>query len=233
MKDFLLRLFSHRTLAGIRWDLHMLRVRIGNCVKGSPKKLRAFVAKRQEPVLLNLGSGPRGLATPNWINVDAFPDTNVHFLLDFNRQLPFTNESLDGVFCEHVLEHFSIEDGLKLLKEIHRSLKPGGCVRIIVPDAPWVMRTYFDNPTELVRHRTGGTDPADLNATPMEIVNLYFRQRYEHHFLYDFSTMHKMLTEAGFATVHHTAFKKSTLREDLALDDPKYEAESLYVEARK
>ena len=67
----------------------------------------------------------------------------------------------------------------------------------------------------------------------MEIVNLYFRQRYEHQFLYDMQTMEKMLLRAGFATVCQSAFGKAGQCSSVVLDDRKYEWESLYVEARK
>jgi predicted SAM-dependent methyltransferase len=165
--------------------------------------------------------------------VDAFPDTNVHFLLDFNRTMPFEDQTLDGVFCEHVVEHFTFEDGRQMLGEICRALKAGGVVRIIVPDAAWVMRTYFDQPDLLVHHRLGESVSGAESQEPMGIVNQYFRQRYEHHFLYDFPSLEKMLKQAGFAEVTQLTFKQSAMCPDLVLDHPKYQIESLYVEARK
>jgi predicted SAM-dependent methyltransferase len=173
------------------------------------------------------------LDVSNWVNVDAFPDTNVHFLLDFNRTMPFEDQTLDGVFCEHVVEHFAFEDGRRMLGEICRALKKGGVARIIVPDAAWVMRSYFDQPDLLIRHRAGEETNPSAEQIPMEIVNQYFRQRYEHHFLYDFASMEKMLKQAGFAEVKHLTFKQSAMCPELVLDHPKYQIESLYVEARK
>ena len=67
----------------------------------------------------------------------------------------------------------------------------------------------------------------------MEIVNLYFSQRYEHQFLYDWATMKKMLLSAGFDEVCRSAFGQKDRLPQLALDDRKYEWESLYVEAVK
>jgi hypothetical protein len=88
------------------------------------------------------------------------------------------------------------------------------------------LRRYFDTPDEMVAQRRAG------EATPMEIVNLYFRQRYEHQFLYDWSTMEKMLLGAGFETVSRAAFGRGRCLPAI-LDDEKYEWESLYVEALK
>jgi hypothetical protein len=65
------------------------------------------------------------------------------------------------------------------------------------------------------------------------VVNECFSQRYDHHFLYDFPAMEKLLKSAGFAQVQRVSFGESDVCQDLALDDPKYQPESLYVEAIK
>lgn len=176
---------------------------------------------------MNLGSGPRGTDDSHWVNVDGFRDKHVHFLLDLGRPLPFPEESFDGVFCEHVVEHFSLEDGERLAREVHRILRLGGCLRVVVPDAELLLQRYFDAPREIVRRRCADT------ATPMEVVNLYFRQRYEHQFLYDWRTMEKMLLGAGFEVVSRSGFGEGRHCPSLVLDDEKYEWESLYVEALK
>jgi len=205
--------------------MHFLAVRLRNVLFANGRRLRTRVSSMGRPVYLNLGSGPRGIDDRRWINVDGYSDANVHFLLDFNRPLPFADSSLDGVFCEHVIEHFSQEDGLNLAREILRCLRPGGVVRIIVPDAERVMRAYFDHPQQLAERRK--------TQTAIEAVNSYFRQRYEHQFLYDFETMELMLQRAGFTTVIRSSFRTSVLCLDVVLDHPKYEWESLYIESTR
>jgi predicted SAM-dependent methyltransferase len=176
---------------------------------------------------LNLGSGPRGIDDPHWLNVDGFRDRNVHYMLDCSRPLPFREDSFNGVFCEHVIEHFSLEDGERIAREIYRVLQPRGCFRVIVPDAELILRRYFDCPDEMIARR------AAHGATAMEVVNLYFRQRYEHQFLYDWVTMQAMLCRAGFQRVLRSAFGVSASCSGAVLDDKKYEWESLYVDAIK
>jgi predicted SAM-dependent methyltransferase len=147
-------------------------------------------------------------------------------LIDLTRQLPFDASSFEGVFCEHVLEHFSFEEGVALATEVCRILRPRGCFRVIVPDAELILRRYFDEPNDLIGRRgTGG-------ETAMEVVNNYFRQRYEHQFLYDWNTMEKLLLRSGFAQVVRASFDQSSFCNSLVLDDEKYAWESLYVEAR-
>lgn len=227
MKALLQFFFSHRTLANLRWDIHLFGMRLRNLLSGQQTKIRMHVAAMPPTRFMNLGSGPRGLASKDWINVDAFPDTNVQFLLDFNRPLPFDDQSFDGVFCEHVLEHFTYQDGSRLAVEILRTLKPNGEFRVIVPDGHWLMRSYFDSPVELIEYR------ALPDVTAMEVVNHYFRQRYEHHFIYDFETMQKMLLGAGFSVVEQSTYGHTNGLTAIVLDDPKYARESLYVVARK
>jgi len=227
MRKLLLFLCSHRLLAIARWDFHLIAVRLRNAVTGQRRRTRQFLATRQRPVFLNLGSGPRGVDDGHWVNVDAFRDRNVHFLLDLSRRLPFPESSFRGVFCEHVLEHFSSEDGEKIAREVHRVLEPDGRFRIVVPDAELVVRRYLDAPKELVAWRGEG------NVTPMETVNSFFRQRYEHQFLYDWPTMEKVLLSAGFSKVFRSRYGENVHGIPIVLDDAKYEWESLYVEAVK
>nr|UXE45154.1 hypothetical protein Hi04_10k_c4335_00013 [uncultured bacterium] len=228
VRKFLLFLFSHRVLATARWDLHLLRIRIWHAITWQKRRLRHCVARHPAPLFLNLGSGPRGIDDAHWINVDGFREKHVHFLIDLTRTLPFADESFDGVFCEHVLEHFSFNDAKKLAREVRRILRPNGFFRIVVPDAELILRRYFDAPKELVARRGGGSD-----QTPMEVVNCYFRQRYEHEFLHDWATLEKLLRCAGFVTVSRASFRRGVRCEAIVLDDPKYEWESLYVEAQK
>ena len=95
-----------------------------------------------------------------------------------------------------------------------------------MPDAELLIRRYLDSPSELVEHRGEGDE------TPMAVVNTYFRQRYEHQFMYDWPTMERMVSSAGFGSAERASFGKGSCR-DLVLDDPKYEWESLYVDVLK
>jgi predicted SAM-dependent methyltransferase len=221
----LLTIASHRTLSLIRWDLHFLRVRIGNTLSGADRKLRSRIARMPRPRYLNLGSGERGFDSPNWINVDGFPFLHTHYLADISRPLPFEDASFDGVFFQHVLEHFSRETGLSILRECRRILIDGGVLRVAVPDAERVIRTYVKDPSELLKHRTAKT------GLPMDVVNMYAYQRYEHQCLYDFALLHRTLCDAGFGEVERRDIGEGVAK-DLIVDDPVYAWESLYAEAR-
>jgi predicted SAM-dependent methyltransferase len=227
LRKALLSLVSHRTAALLRWDLHFLAIRSGSRLRGVRARIARQISSSPRPLYLNLGSGPRGVASPRWLNIDGFTDANVHHLVDLSRPLPIPDATINGIFCEHVQEHFTLEDGIGLLKECHRVLIPGGWLRLIMPDAELVIRTYLDEPQELLAHR-----PVP-SFQPMEAVNSYFRQRYEHQCLYDFGLATYALEAAGFTEVTRTSFRIGKCPDELILDDPKYAWESLYVTAVK
>lgn len=74
---------------------------------------------------LNIGAGATSL--PGFENVDvkegrqAFP-------------LEVANESVDEIYASHVLEHFPYEQSEAILKDWASKLKPGGRMKIAVPD---------------------------------------------------------------------------------------------------
>jgi predicted SAM-dependent methyltransferase len=55
-------------------------------------------------------------------------------------QFDFADESFDFIYSEHFLEHLFFDEAVALLQECDRLLKPGGVVRVCVPDAD--LRTY-------------------------------------------------------------------------------------------
>jgi predicted SAM-dependent methyltransferase len=221
-RRILLFVFSHRLLAMARRDLHFILLRLSNFLARKDAMLRKR-ATSARPIFVNLGPGPRGIADPHWINLDGYQDKNIQFLVDFARPLPFADGSLDGVFCEHVFEHFSQDGAERLARELKRCLRPSGVLRVVVLDAERIMATYFQAPQILIGRRQ--------TTTAIEAVNSYFRQWYDHHFLYDYPTIKLILRRAGFATIIRSKYRAGILSNDIVLDDPKYEWESLYVEA--
>jgi len=58
------------------------------------------------------------------------------------RALPFRSGSLDAVFFCHAIEHFTYDDAMQILKDIKRTLKPGGTVHIEGPDVIKCVENY-------------------------------------------------------------------------------------------
>ncbi len=92
---------------------------------------------------LNVGCGQRFHKGEPWINLDVAPcDTSV-LPWDARAGLPLGTNSCEVVYLSHVLEHFSKKSGASLMAECRRVLKPGGILRVIVPDLERICREYL------------------------------------------------------------------------------------------
>lgn len=92
--------------------------------------------------LLNIGCGTT--YHPDWVNIDVAPVSHEIMRHDAAEPLPFEDGGFDACYSSHLLEHLPGEEALRLLVEIRRVLKPGGIVRLAVPDLEAVVRAYLD-----------------------------------------------------------------------------------------
>ncbi len=66
-----------------------------------------------------------------WVNIDK-EDFGQEIIRDFEKEcLPFSDCSVDEIFCQHTLEH--LDDPMFVINEFWRVLKPEGKAVIIVP----------------------------------------------------------------------------------------------------
>lgn len=110
------------------------------------------------PLLLNLGCGNR--THPAWLNIDysrkiafqqlwfvkPFLRTSLpanYLNHDLRQGIPFKSNSADAVYTSHVLEHLVHCHAPEFLKELLRVLKPGGIIRVVVPDLEFAARNYL------------------------------------------------------------------------------------------
>lgn len=59
------------------------------------------------------------------------------------KGLPIAENSCDGIYCSHTLEHLSLQDFRVSLNNTYRILKHGGVFRCIVPDLEYSAREYI------------------------------------------------------------------------------------------
>jgi predicted SAM-dependent methyltransferase len=92
---------------------------------------------------LNLGCGVHFSNAAEWTNIDF--KSNKSDVLEYNllRGIPSEDNSYDMVYHSHVLEHFSELDGFNFIRECHRVLKPGGTIRIAIPDLEQIAANYL------------------------------------------------------------------------------------------
>jgi len=89
---------------------------------------------------LNLGCGSH--FNPNWVNVDFAKMGDEIIGHNLLNGIPFDDNTFEVVYHSHVLEHFQKEDAVKFIKECYRVLKPGGIIRIAIPDLEQIVSNY-------------------------------------------------------------------------------------------
>jgi len=68
------------------------------------------------------------------VGVDCVALDGVDIVHDMKKlPYPFESNSIDKIYCKHVLEHFDADVRKSILEEIHRILKNGGQLEIRVP----------------------------------------------------------------------------------------------------
>jgi predicted SAM-dependent methyltransferase len=105
---------------------------------------------------LNLGCGNR--YHPDWINIDIAPQGDGVIAHDLSQGIPLPNDVCDVVYHSDVLEHIRRSDALPFMQECYRVLKPGGILRIAVPDLEEICRVYLKKLDAVV---TGDAASAD------------------------------------------------------------------------
>ena len=80
--------------------------------------------------------------------------------VDIMQPLHWEDCSVDRIFLEHVLEHVPHPHGYCFLREANRVLKPGGILRVIVPDVVQISRNTTDAYAAFIKDRTHRT-PVD------------------------------------------------------------------------
>ncbi|WP_428422613.1 class I SAM-dependent methyltransferase [Methylibium sp.] len=72
---------------------------------------------------------------PGWEILDVFPGPHVDHVGNANDLSRFPQGSFDEIYASHVVEHFDYKDELlRTLTEWCRVLRPGGVLRVSVPD---------------------------------------------------------------------------------------------------
>jgi predicted SAM-dependent methyltransferase len=155
---------------------------------------------------LHLGCGTVRL--DGWVNVDL-ETPQADLTLDVTRGLPIRDGAARLIYHEHLMEHITVEEGARCLRDWHRLLEPGGILRIATPDLAYVVERYLGD----------WKDQAWLQLpeyafirTPAEMLNTSMRW-WGHEYLYDEPELTRRMKEAGFTVVRRCALGESTAPE--------------------
>lgn len=114
-------------------------------------------------ILLNIGCGGQRPQDPHWHNLDTLrtflhPGTPERTNLDaepryhecdvLKQSLPFSDEAVDGILLQHVLEHMTCHEAVDALISCRRVLKPGGTLVASVPNADYFREVFVKDTRE-------------------------------------------------------------------------------------
>lgn len=154
------------------------------------KKEEAAVVSGQGLVRLNLGCGI--YAIPGMINIDQRPGVNPDIVADV-LNLSYGPGTVDEIYCGHLLEHLTWDEGQQALRHWHEILKKGGTIMLTVPDFDFLAKQYLENPTA-------------KNTKAMNDLYIYsYCQESHHRYCYGPALLKAAITEAGFGDVERVA----------------------------
>lgn len=146
-----------------------------------------MVNRRIQLIKLHLGCGK--IVKPGWKNLDIEPPQGA-IVCDLRGPIPEQSNTVDYIFNEHFIEHLNREEGVRLLRECYRVLKPKGVLRISTPDL-WMLAIWYQQGP--INQWPGTWEP----KTPAQFMNEAMRL-WGHQFLYDMEELSNALNEAGF-----------------------------------
>lgn len=144
------------------------------------------------------------------------------------RHLEFPNDSLDGFYASHVLEHLSTADCEDLVSRVRCWLKPSGVLRVVLPDLKRTAQSYVAGEIDASRF-IAGTYLAANSLHWWEIVFGHSRHRW----MYDAASFTQLLQKLDFGAIQECKMHQGLLPALSCLDIPSRESESFYVEACK
>lgn len=144
----------------------------------------------KEKLKLHLGCGSKILK--DYINIDIdnkFADLKI----DATR-LPYEENSIDLIYCSHMIEHLKRNNISQSLKHWYFILKFGGELQLSTPDFESICRHYIEN--------------KDVEKVLGLLVGGQ-RDLYDfHRSLFDFNFLSKILLDIGFKSVERVDWKK-------------------------
>jgi ubiquinone/menaquinone biosynthesis C-methylase UbiE len=174
---------------------------------------------------LNWGCGP---ITPyGWVNSDIHGWPGVDIVADIRTGLPVEDNAFDYVVSIHALPEIPYGDLDKTLSELRRVLRPGGVLRLGLPDMDKAIDAYRGGDVDYFLI----SDEEVKSLSGRMIVQLLWRGQSRSMFTADFTA--ELLARNGFRSIAPCSYREtaSGIPGITELDDRPIE--SFFVEAVK
>lgn len=172
---------------------------------------------------VQLGCGPNRFE--GWVNVDFDRSYQAEMTLDLRVGFPAPAASVSFIYSEHVLEHFTLDDAARILRDCRQALRPGGVMRIAMPDLASLVQYYLGDWRDQAWLQDAVYAEIDTAARMLN----YALREWGHRYVYDRADLEKRLVDAGFVKVEARNWGESPFR-DLAGRETRRDS-TLIVEA--
>ncbi len=151
---------------------------------------------------------------------------------DVVNGLPLPPESCDVIYSSHTLEHLDRWEADRFCEEVLRILKPGGVLRVAVPDLRRMAERYLavGDADEFVASTLLGVEKPRSLLQRLALLTVGFRN---HHWMYDRSSLAQLLLRHGFVDPVSLEPGSTTIADPAQLDLYERSGESIYVETRR
>jgi SAM-dependent methyltransferase len=161
---------------------------------------------------------------------------------DLTKGIPHGDGTVDAVYSSHMLEHVTRDQAEFVLRECHRVLRPGGTLRVVVPDLRLLARKYLDGDRAFFGDHDGPLADAFVRSLylrsvpkgrlPERLARRVLRtDEGGHQWMYDGESMSRLIARAGFRDVRVRAYGEGDHAAAAALDWRPHD--SVHVEAVK
>ena len=144
---------------------------------------------------LHLGCGKRNFGD-SWIHIDQADFDHIKYK-DVTK-LPYRNNTVEIIYCSHLIAYFDREEIIPVLNEWKRVLREDGILRIATPDFYTLIELYHDRDISL----SGVLGPlyGKMGCNGDKIY---------HKTVYDFTSLKLLLEEIGFRNVKRYNWKET------------------------
>jgi predicted SAM-dependent methyltransferase len=180
---------------------------------------------------INLGCG--GATFAGWLNIDQDYPWHLDIQCDLTKGLPFLPANVfDAVFSKAFFEHIPRKAAIDLLTDCHRALRPGGHVRISIPDLDNYVRAYNESKKFPELHDAIAAEFGEVSGTRGELLNFLMRES-GHVWIYTQEELDWTLRGAGFVDIRPCRVRESTVPLLHSREDRPEGQCSLIAEGRK
>ena len=162
----------------------------------TPKIIKKYFDKNNVRKL-HLGCG--GKIFSGWLNCDINLQSDCY--LDLNKKLPFLDNSVDYIYSEHVIEHFSYGQAEKILSECYRVLKLNGVIRTAMPSLDFYLENISSQDPEImdfiIWHQNNFPELKNMPANMNSMLN-FITASCGHKYVYNKKTFIDLLVDLNF-----------------------------------